>query len=46
MSGMNARRVEFIVTLFEKGDRSDSNNYAGVCLLSSGSRILAGVIMK
>ena len=33
-----------MVPLFKKGDRSDLNNYRGVCLLSMASRILARVM--
>ena len=35
-----------IVPLFKKGDRKDTNNYRGVCLLSMCSRVLARVIAK
>lgn len=37
-------KVGQMIPLFKKGDRNDSNNYRGVCLLAMGSRILARVV--
>ena len=39
-------RVGIMVPLHKKGDRSDRNNYRGVCLLTMCSRVLARVIAK
>ena len=41
-----ALKVGQIVPLHKKGDRNDTNNYRGVCLLAMGSRILAKVLSK
>ena len=37
-------KVGLVVPLFKKGERSNINNYRGVCLLTMGSRILAKVL--
>ena len=37
-------KVGLVVPLFKKGERTNINNYRGVCLLTMGSRILAKVL--
>ena len=41
-----AAKIGQIVPLFKKGDKNDTNNYRGVCLLAMCSRILARIIAK
>ena len=39
-------KVEIMVPLFKKGDRTDRNKYRGVCLLAMCSRVLGRVLAK
>ena len=39
-------KIGQMVPLFKKGDRNDTNNYRGVCLLAMASRILGRVMAK
>ena len=37
-------KTGLVIPLFKKGDKDDSNNYRGVCLLAMASRILARIL--